>query len=127
MGLTNSGFNITTKNVDVDNSFMFEIKKKSGYIFNLQLTKYPTGNCQLSSIGYLNCLFTNGIRDKQTVHEVINECYRMMSWTKKLILVDVHEKHIIDVESCFHVKTKNPYTSTNGSKMCVLIVSMETV
>ncbi len=95
----------------------FQMKSKDGYSVTMLLTRYPTGNCQLSSIGYLNCLLTRKWTKEVNV-ACIKECYRLLGMDPKLILVDVNKSLIPDVEKLFStVVAKNPYTSTNGSEM----------
>ena len=101
----------------------FGLKSRDGYTVNLIITRYPTGNCQLSSIGYLNCLFLRSWT-KEVMVGAIKECYRLIGMEPKLIFVDVQKKHIEDVEKLFTVKTKSPYISTNSSEMCAFIVSL---
>lgn len=110
----------------------FKIKKtanlpsgrSSPYTFDLMINKSPTGNCQLTSVAYVNYLLTNTGNNAQDVKAILTECYKLIGMACKLAFVDVNEQYVGGVESCFNVVTKQPYVSTNGSKMCHFVVKL---
>jgi hypothetical protein len=109
----------------------FSIKRpKNRGTFMIAIAKYPTGNCQLMSVAYMNQLLHNVVDDdgnysKEIALAILMECIRLISCAKMLSLLDVNEKYALKVEEMFEVNTKTPYTSSNGSKMVMFIVKMK--
>lgn len=128
--VANYEINLITDNPQSNLTCQFKIKRianfppgrSSPYGFDLMLNKSPTGNCQLVSLAYVNYLLTNTQNNTNDVKAILMECFRLSAHAGKLALVDVNEQYIAGVESCFNVLTKQPYLSTNGSKMCHFIV-----
>lgn len=102
---------------------MFEVRPPSVNGFHFGITKWPTGNCQLSSISYLYSFFLNNVK-KEDVVEIIKHCYARIGQPMNLILVDVNNQYIPKVEECFKVVHKYPYVSTNQSNMCLFVVKI---
>jgi hypothetical protein len=108
----------------------FGIKSKT-YSWTIYITKWPTGNCQLTSVAYMNFMLDKTQSNKEDVHAILRECYRLCNgnpaapFTPKLIMIDVKKEYIERVESCFEVVMKNPYVSTNGSNMCLFMVKVD--
>lgn len=124
----NFEINMVTDNPQSVLTCYFKVKKLtaapggSPYTFDVVINKSPTGNCQLTSLAYVNYLLHNTQNNANEIKAILTECFKMAKHTCKLALVDVNEQYIPGVESCFNVMTKQPYTSTNGSKMCHFLV-----
>ena len=103
----------------------FYIHKAGGYKIQIGITKWPTGNCQLSSIAYLQNLFLATNCNKSDVIAILKECYRICGASPLLICIDVRSHLVDQVEKCFNIKHKYPYTSTNGSSMCLFMAKLE--
>jgi hypothetical protein len=108
---------------------MFKIKKlvpikgvTGAYGFDLMINKSPTGNCQLSSLGYVNYVLHNTQNNIKDVNDIVRECFALSKHAPKLIMLDVNEMYVSGVETCFNVILKQPYVSTNNSKMCAFLV-----
>jgi hypothetical protein len=106
-----------------------KIARAVGYNINIFLSKSPTQNCQLTSIGLVNHLLgyiigETGAR-RSDIQAAVRECYKLIGFTPLMILMDVQAVHITDVESCFNVVVKQPYDNTNGSKMCLFLVKLD--
>lgn len=81
----------------------------------------PTNNCQLSSL--LNAYVLSRL-DKITVKEIFQKI-KSMGWLKRIILMDIKDEYksgVIEkmLPICTVIK-KKPYTSSNGSKMTILL------
>jgi hypothetical protein len=102
--------------------------QKGVYPIYISIAKWPTGNCQLSAIGYINALIDETSANKKDINDIIRACYRLCNgnatapYTPHLAMIDVREKYIKNVEECFVVKMKYPYVSTNGSSMCLYMI-----
>lgn len=126
MGTVN-GFDITISGSCKASSeyCSFNIKKPQSYTFNISVTKWPTGNCQLSSIAYMNQMLTH-TSNKEDALAIIMECYRLIGLTPLLIIIDVNIKYAPTIEQYFDkIVHKHPYTSTNNSSMCLFIINLK--
>lgn len=103
----------------------------TGYSTTITITRLPTGNCQLSSIGYLASLLKlvqsqlklmKVEKEKENVLAILSECYRLCAYSPALVLLDVQPAWMPHVEKIFTVQHKYPYISTNGSSMCLYMV-----
>lgn len=94
------------------------------YKFQVTITRWPTGNCQVSAFGYMNNLLTHTKKNKDHVLAVMKECFRLLDHSPRLIMVDVQERYIGDVEGILEIIHKHAYTSTNSSKMCMFLAKM---
>jgi hypothetical protein len=103
---------------------IFSVKKSGGYEFNVAVGKWPTGNCQVTSIAYFNSLLSNTANNKADVTAIIKEMYKMLKLTPLLIIVDVKSQYIAGVDATLEVVHKHPYKSTNGSDMCLYLAKV---
>jgi hypothetical protein len=128
MGFVNGNkFKVTVKhgNDPKSNYVEFDILKVgTAYSSRITVTKWPTGNCQLSSIGYMNALVYYEDHTPQDVNAIIRECYKMIDCLPLLILVDVQQAYVPKVEQCFKIMHKHLYISTNSSAMCLFMVQL---
>lgn len=97
---------------------------KGTYKFFIYINPNPTSNCQLSSIGSMNCLLPNFTGSKKDMRDIIKECYRIKSYPPLITIIDVRQNFCPKVEALFNVINKVPYTSTNGSLMCLYLVNL---
>lgn len=97
---------------------------KGTYTYDITLSKWPTGNCQLSSLGLMNYVFVIS-QERKVVQDIIKELYVMARHAPKLILLDVRNEFVAAVEKCFKVKIKQPYVSTNATNMCLFVVELD--
>ena len=130
MSLQNHTVNI---HVNGDSYVVFKVRRPNGYNIDFSITKCPTGNCQLTSIGYANSLLgnmagdKNALPQKDVVRAVLFEAYRLIGYTPKIIFVDVNQCYIKEMVHCFNpdeIIMKNEYKSSNGSDMCVFMLNM---
>ncbi len=113
-----------TKNTD---PYTFSVRNNYSFIFTV--TRAPTNNCQVSSIGAMNYILSyTKSKSEKTYKEdtlaIIKEAYSLIKQELLQIIIDVQDKWIKTVEECFVVMCKQPYTSTNGSKMCLFLVKI---
>jgi hypothetical protein len=118
----NYQINMITENSQSALSCTFKITKIGAGTWSFMINKSPTGNCQLTSLGYVNYLLYYTENNAGVIRDILVECFKMIKHNCKLALIDVNEQYIAGVESCFNIVTKQPYTSTNGSKMCHFLV-----
>lgn len=110
-------------------NFAISIAAKSTYAVTLTVVRAPTQNCQLSSVGTVYNLL-HAIKEmpedeqRAIARGVIAECYRLLGQATLLCVMDVNQTWIPQLEKCYHVLHKHPYTSTNGSKMCLCLVQL---
>ncbi len=97
---------------------------ESSYKFFLSVLKYPTQNCQLTSLGPLATLLSRTTVPDEVLF-VLRQCYALLGFQALLVLVDVKQSFCEAVEKCFQVVVKTPYVSTNGSLMCLYVVKLE--
>lgn len=104
--------------------FTFSFKKEcEAYNYVASLCKYPTQNCQLSSIGCMDVIFES-TNDNAEVRDIIREFHNKLNHPINMILLDVKTHYIDRVRECFKVITETKYFSTNGSEMCLFIVTI---
>ncbi len=93
MGKVN-GWDVTlVKNSDV---CFFQVREIL-YSFSFSITKAPTSNCQVSSIGHMDYLLQNAFsrNGKEDVHAIIKEAYKLIGVENILqIIIDVNENDI---------------------------------
>jgi len=123
--MTIPNINVNGHEIEVtlsDHSCSFKIKNSVYGVPTFSIIKFPTGNCQLSSIAYLaNLLMVT--TDKDTVLAILKECFAR-TVCSHLILIDVREEWAEHVEKIFNVIHKYPYRSTNFSNMCLFMVTL---
>lgn len=83
----------------------------------------PTGNCQVYSISYFNNIISlfNSLEDRVDMLSIAQR-----SSGKMLVTLDVNEKFAPNVEEIYgteNIVFKNPYTSTNNSKMIMYLIN----
>jgi hypothetical protein len=120
--ITDNPQSVLTCHFKVKKTANLAVGRTTPYTFDVMINKSPTGNCQLTSLAYVNYLLTNTQNNANDVKAILTECFKMAKHACKLALVDVNEQYIPGVESCFNVMTKQPYVSTNGSKMCHFLI-----
>jgi len=101
----------------------FQISKKKSTL-QIHLCRYPTQNCQLSSIGMIGTLLDDCRSNLENVQPIIRECCKLVSIVPHLMLVDVRQQYVECVEKALKVFHKHPYISTNGSYMCLFMVDI---
>lgn len=108
-------------------TWLFQAKFSPGpYDLNFYINQYPTCNCQLTSISHMDNVLS-GTTTRAQALGALSEGYRLMGIKPKLILLDVDNRaYATKVDDYFagHVTMKNPYESTNGSKMCLYMVQI---
>lgn len=121
-----SGFEIAMTSQN-SYDFIVTLKALTGtYSFNLHFFVSPTSNCQLYSIGHIEYLIKVFSGTKEDMKALLRACWNLKTLNQRLVILDVHQIHCTKLESFFDVVTKNPYTSTNGSLMCLYIVNLST-
>lgn len=79
----------------------------------------PTGNCQLYTVGYANNIFA---------HDNPLQIFRKIqqSIMKNVALIDIKQNYCEKIDNLFKgtsgIISKSPYTSTNGSRMCIYLL-----
>jgi len=95
-------------------------KTPNNYSMNIMIIRHPTQNCQISSIGLA-----------QNIRLIINEDIKkfievLQRNTCSQILVDVHNRYMRELnkvlEPYLDVVFKQPYKSTNGSEMTMMLL-----
>lgn len=103
----------------------FNILIKSKHPFNLIVTKELTGNCQLWSIGNFHYLLAKPYCTGINVGEAIKRCWTSVN--KNLLLIDVRQSPYVELIDKMIpsnlIISKVPYTSTNGSSMCIYLIN----
>jgi len=105
----------------------FQIKKIGAAYgtANIMIIRYPTGNCQLSSVAYMNTLLSITENNKDDVWGILRACYNLLDHVPKLAVMDVRETYAKAMDDCFSkaIIHKHPYINTNGSHMILYMVS----
>lgn len=107
-----------------DYGYQFQIDGGKAYRTPFYVHKSPTCNCQMASIGAMESIFTV-TKERAEVQSIIKTAFRLLAFDKPLLLLDVRKDLIEDVEKCFKVHSKTPYTNTNGTSMCLFLVKMD--
>lgn len=91
--------------------------------------QYPTGNCQLSSAAYVNNILNNkDITKKYLLEYLIQQ--KKDNRILNILLVDISAVHLDKFNKFIDAKyiiMKNEYTSTNGSKMCIILIDIRQI
>ncbi len=121
-----SNFSDIFRGASVSESYIFEVVDPITS-FCFCITKAPTGNCQLSSIGHLDYIltFSQARKGKEDVYGIIKEAYGLIKQDSLQIIVDVKNKWTSTVEQLFDVVSKQPYESTNESLMNLYIIKLK--
>lgn len=124
MGVVN-GYSVEpTKGFDFKSYYCcFDVKKAGKYAYNISISRSPTGNCQLISIGWIYHLFLMQTT-RADATAIVQECCRFMGITPLLIAVDVRLDYASKVEECFTVIKKIQYMNTNGNDMCFFLMTL---
>lgn len=111
------------------NPFLFaNTGKNDGFVSGstnwgmIYVAALPTTNCQFFSIGEFRVVLRE--KDKQKQLQILVDCYKA-GLKKKMVLLDVEEYWIGDLEKLFpssDIVIKQPYISTNNSRMCLYLV-----
>ena len=108
-------------------------RQKGTYSVAIYINHCPTGNCQLSSVAYMDQLLhvvrsadsTYTAAEAKIAKALLREAFRIAGFTPNLVLMDVKQNiYAPAVRTCFDVVNEMAYTSTNGSQMVVFIVRM---
>ena len=95
--------------------------------FTISICKQPTDQTNVSSIAYINNILT--LINQEDRIDVLKKCYELYNLTPDLIFIDVrctlYTKLITEIEKTFNVTYKQQYTSTNGSEMCMFLITLE--
>lgn len=97
----------------------------NAYSFRFYIDQYPTYNCQVTSVGHMDYIF-DGTDTRTQALGALCEGYRLAGIKPKLILMDVAKEYMGKMDMFFanHIVMKNPYESTNDTKMCLYMVTM---
>jgi hypothetical protein len=93
-----------------------------------QVIPSPTGNCQMFCVTYMNALLT-AANPKQELVELLG-AERKHVGSKRLLMCDIKQALIDRVAEVFGKKAivgELPYTSTNSSEMCIVLLNLEKV
>lgn len=124
-----------------------ELKHKLSFGSVIKWIERPTGNCQVSTIGYFNNIIAtanniiyNYDRDQKIIkHEDILACFirylqnhilYIKGYEFKLLLLDINQSYGSQYLEPFikkynlSIKFKNPYASSNGSSMICYLIDM---
>jgi hypothetical protein len=106
--------------------YVFDIGYHKAYRQTIVLTRWPTGNCQLSSIAYMASLLSlirtaKGTIVKEDIYKIFNGIFEILKFRSPMLLFDVQKIWIEHMEKCFKVIGKMPYISTNNSEMCIFL------
>jgi hypothetical protein len=101
---------------------------KGAYSSNTWLFRYPTMNCQLTTICSMEN-FLNFVKDDNDVIPILQAFYELGKWQNKITLIDVKKTVWDRVDKIFekYVFKKLPYDSTNGSAMCLYLLKLPPV
>jgi len=103
-----------------DENYKFLIKRKDGYKFMLYTIKYPTNNCQLSSIGNANDLLQIPEGD------IVEVIHAIRKGTCNMVIMDIRDSYLVKLKKFFEpfgeFRLESPYKSSNGSSMVILIL-----
>jgi hypothetical protein len=107
-------------------TYIFSIKSsKAAYSAVIHFARFPTKNCQLCCFGAMENLLKL-TTDQADVHRIMRECCRKTEHEPRMILLDVKNEWVVHMDKIFHGRTrhKHPYASTNGTSMCLYIVTL---
>jgi hypothetical protein len=121
VSIPNAEFNVALNQNSkaLDNIVWFNVTINA-YTACIGIGRSPTGNCQVSSVAYMYLLAKYFQKDDAI--NVLKECYRIAGHKPHLIFMDVPFSSTQIIDSWFKVRTKTPYTSTNGNSMCLYLV-----
>lgn len=91
--------------------------------------QYPTGNCQLSIAAYFNSVLLNKAITKKYLLEYLIQ-QKKDNRILNILLIDIHTRRLGDFDRFIDAKyiiMKNEYTSTNGSKMCIILINIKQI
>ena len=115
-------FHAYSKSEDIKCSFTLLRKTYPTNTYTILISKNPTGNPQISSIGYAYALL---MAPKEDRIDILKECYKMTNYTPNLILIDVKKIHAPMIKETFKIIQERQYTSTNRSDMTLFITTLE--
>lgn len=99
--------------------------KKNGYSCGKIVTS-GTGNCQISTFRY----FYEALEHMTSAKDAkqLCEAYRKKS-ERPILLLDINEKYVERTVEFFGnaVIMKSPYTSSNKSEMCILLINTSNI
>lgn len=121
--------------------------KLNNMTFTLKYDQSPHGNCQICSIGNLDAImgkfYSEGnmaylfkpyefsadhgiLMFQNIIHEIREALYNYFSYEMKLLLIDIDQRFLPFLKKAFGnaIKLEVPYTSTNGSYMCIMTIKM---
>lgn len=99
------------------------VTKQGNYVYT---TDYPTGNCQLSSISYFNALINGDRYNKEYVLRFLMDL-KKAGRILNILLCDIHQAllpQLLKKIDKKYIITKTNYTSTNNSKMCIVLINV---
>lgn len=89
----------------------------------ITITTSPTGNCQICSMGYCENILYNSRVDK--IKSYLRDIVRN-TCKKPLLLIDIHQKYESLIKELEDWTVFNqPYTSSNGSKMMIILLKIK--
>lgn len=100
--------------------------KKGNFVYT---TDYPTGNCQLSSISYINALLLRDMYDKKYILKFLIDL-KTAGRILNILLCDVKDgvlPYLIDKIGEKYIMTKTNYISTNGSNMWIVLINVKKI
>lgn len=101
-------------------NYKVTVKDINGYKHNVYIFRYPTNNCQLSTIGQATSLLS--VVENRT-HDTMIELRRK---SNTLVLIDIRseykERMLKLLAPYMTIVTETPYHSSNGSNMILYIM-----
>jgi hypothetical protein len=99
----------------------------SAYEFQFNMSPGPTGNCQLTSIAYMNYVLCNcrGEKQRENVRTMLREAYALAKRQPRMVFFDLEYSFYNEFKNCFYeteIINEKRYESTNGSSMVMFLL-----
>lgn len=113
---------ITSRISDCKNG-AYTLRQESGHLSKILYHVGIFGNCQNFQVGYMENLLQSYVPVSDVKGFI--SYLRKKAGGKKILMVDIHQNKVDQLKAIFpNIILEAPYTSTNNSLMCILLVNV---
>lgn len=100
---------------------------KEHYPLSFKIIGSPTANCQIASAYGIGSILKK--LDKYKIRNLFIKLKRDR-WNKRILLLDIHQSEAVHLKTCIAKSAiigSLPYTSTNNSRMEILLIRLSSI